>query len=117
PPAAALPRRPRRHAAHDGRPHELGADRAAAAGPAGGYLAALARTAGDRASARSSSRCANARKLAGMGSGSDRSGATAIEPAPRGRNPFDRTGTERGADGVARYLGRPASLVDLLRTS
>ncbi len=40
-----------------------------------------------------------------------------VEPAPRGRNPFDETGVERGADGVARYLDRPASLVHMLRTS
>ncbi len=52
-----------------------------------------------------------------MGSGSDRSGATAVEPAPRGRSPFDRAGTERGEDGVVRYSERPASLVQLLRAS
>jgi acyl-CoA synthetase (AMP-forming)/AMP-acid ligase II len=40
-----------------------------------------------------------------------------IEPAGRGRNPFDTSGVERGADGVARYTGRPLSLVHLLRTS
>jgi long-chain acyl-CoA synthetase len=39
------------------------------------------------------------------------------EPAPRGRNPFDTSGVERGPDGVARYLGRPRSLVHLLRLS
>jgi acyl-CoA synthetase (AMP-forming)/AMP-acid ligase II len=39
------------------------------------------------------------------------------EPAPRGRNPFDMRDVERGADGVAYYLGRPASLTQLLRTS
>ena len=38
-------------------------------------------------------------------------------PAPRGRNPFDQTGVERGADGIARYIDRPASLVHLLRAS
>ena len=40
-----------------------------------------------------------------------------VQPAPRGRNPFDETGVERGADGVARYVDRPASLVHLLRAS
>jgi long-chain acyl-CoA synthetase len=40
-----------------------------------------------------------------------------VEPCPRGRNPFDESGVERGADGVARYLGRPDSLVHLLRAS
>ncbi len=40
-----------------------------------------------------------------------------VEPAPRGRNPFDDSGVERGPDGVARYLDRPASLVHLLRAS
>ncbi len=39
------------------------------------------------------------------------------EPYPRGRNPFDETGVERGADGVARYRDRPPSLVHLLRDS
>jgi acyl-CoA synthetase (AMP-forming)/AMP-acid ligase II len=41
----------------------------------------------------------------------------AIAPAPRGRNPFDHEGIERAADGIARYLGRPPSLVHLLRAS
>ncbi|MDQ6810301.1 MAG: AMP-binding protein [Actinomycetota bacterium] len=40
-----------------------------------------------------------------------------IQPAPRGRNPFDETGVERGPDGIAFYLDRPASLVALLRAS
>jgi len=40
-----------------------------------------------------------------------------VEPAPRGRNPFDRTGVERGPDGIARYLDRPLSLAHLLRAS
>jgi long-chain acyl-CoA synthetase len=44
------------------------------------------------------------------------SGALA-QPAPRGRNPFGQAGVERGLDGIARYLDRPASLVALLRTS
>ncbi len=39
------------------------------------------------------------------------------EPAPRGRNPYDTSGVRRGADGIARYEDRPASLVDLLRRS
>ena len=38
----------------------------------------------------------------------------AIAPVPRGRNPFDNEGVARGADGIARYLGRPPSLVHLL---
>ena len=42
---------------------------------------------------------------------------TAIAPAPRGRNPFDQAGVQRGADGIARYLERPPSLVHLLRAS
>jgi long-chain acyl-CoA synthetase len=42
---------------------------------------------------------------------------TAIAPAPRGRNPFDNDGVQRGADGIARYLRRPASLVHMLRDS
>ena len=40
-----------------------------------------------------------------------------VQPAPRGRNPFDDTGVERGSAGVARYVNRPASLVHLLRSS
>jgi long-chain acyl-CoA synthetase len=40
-----------------------------------------------------------------------------IDAADRGRNPFDASGVERGSDGVARYTGRPASLVHLLRAS
>src|SRR5580765_6708177 len=40
-----------------------------------------------------------------------------IEPAGRGRNPFDESGVERGADGIRRYTGRPASLVHMLRAS
>src|SRR3954467_1581272 len=39
------------------------------------------------------------------------------EPAPRGRNPYDTSGVERGADGVARYRGRPDSLVHMLRAT
>jgi long-chain acyl-CoA synthetase len=41
----------------------------------------------------------------------------AVEPAPRGRNPFDTSGVERGADGIARYTDRPDSLVHMLRAS
>ncbi len=41
----------------------------------------------------------------------------AVEPLPRGRNPFDDSGVQRGADGVARYLERPSSLVAMLRAS
>jgi acyl-CoA synthetase (AMP-forming)/AMP-acid ligase II len=40
-----------------------------------------------------------------------------VEPHPRGRNPFDDDGVERGEDGIARYVGRPASLVAMLRDS
>ncbi len=40
-----------------------------------------------------------------------------VQPAARGRNPFDLTGVERGADGIARYQDRPASLVEMLRAS
>ncbi len=40
-----------------------------------------------------------------------------VEPHPRGRNPFDNSGVERGADGIARYRDRPDSLVHLLRAS
>jgi long-chain acyl-CoA synthetase len=40
-----------------------------------------------------------------------------VEPLYRGRNPFDQQGVERGPGGVARYLDRPASLVDLLFAS
>jgi long-chain acyl-CoA synthetase len=39
------------------------------------------------------------------------------EPYPRGRNPFDDTGVVRGADGIARYLDRPDSLVEMLGAS
>src|SRR5207302_10551139 len=40
-----------------------------------------------------------------------------VEPAPRGRNPFDDSGVERGPDGVMRYTNRPPSLVHMLRAS
>jgi long-chain acyl-CoA synthetase len=39
------------------------------------------------------------------------------EPLPRGRNPFDETGVQRGADGIAHYLDRPPSLVAMLQAS
>jgi acyl-CoA synthetase (AMP-forming)/AMP-acid ligase II len=41
---------------------------------------------------------------------------TKIEPLPRGENPFSNAGVSRGSDGVARYLGLPASLVAMLQT-
>jgi len=40
-----------------------------------------------------------------------------VEPHARGRNPFDQTGVVHGADGIARYEDRPASLVALLANS
>jgi acyl-CoA synthetase (AMP-forming)/AMP-acid ligase II len=40
-----------------------------------------------------------------------------VQPLPRGRNPFDSTGVERDANGVARYLDRPPSLVHMLHAS
>jgi len=40
-----------------------------------------------------------------------------VQPLPRGRNPFDQTGVQRDADGLARYLDRPPSLVHVLRAS
>jgi long-chain acyl-CoA synthetase len=52
-----------------------------------------------------------------MHAGSDPTGATKVEPAPRGRNPFDDSGVQRGDDGRAFYGERPDSLVHLLRTS
>ncbi len=39
------------------------------------------------------------------------------DPLPRGRNPFDESGVEHGADGCKLYSGRPASLVEMLRAS
>jgi len=39
------------------------------------------------------------------------------EPWPRGRNPFDESDVERGADGVARYTRLHDSLVHMLRAS
>jgi long-chain acyl-CoA synthetase len=52
-----------------------------------------------------------------MGLGSEASSATVVEPTPRGRSPFEQSGVERGEDGIARYVERPASLVHLLRAS
>ena len=40
-----------------------------------------------------------------------------VQPVSRGRNPFDASGVERGADGIARYTARPRSLVHMLRAS
>jgi acyl-CoA synthetase (AMP-forming)/AMP-acid ligase II len=40
-----------------------------------------------------------------------------VTPAPRGRNPFDASGIERDAQDVAHYVGRPPSLVHMLRSS
>jgi long-chain acyl-CoA synthetase len=40
-----------------------------------------------------------------------------VQPLPRGRNPFDETGVERDANGIARYTDRPPSVVALLRAS
>jgi acyl-CoA synthetase (AMP-forming)/AMP-acid ligase II len=40
-----------------------------------------------------------------------------VQASPRGRNPFDETLVERNAEGIARYLDRAASLVQMLRAS
>ena len=40
-----------------------------------------------------------------------------VRPAPRGRNPFDTSGIERGPDGIAHYTDRPTSLVEMLRAT
>ena len=42
---------------------------------------------------------------------------TAIEAYPRGKNPFDTSGIERDATGVAHYTALPSSLVTMLRAS
>src|SRR5262249_49628639 len=60
---------------------------------------------------------ANRRKLAPMSGGGERTSGVLTRLAPRGRNPFDEHGVERGADGLARYAGRPPSLVAMLRAS
>ncbi|MBV9196610.1 MAG: AMP-binding protein [Solirubrobacterales bacterium] len=44
-------------------------------------------------------------------------GRAPVRAAARGRNPYDTTGVERGPDGIARYRGRPDSLVHMLRAS
>ena len=43
--------------------------------------------------------------------------ATPHQAAPRGRNPYRLDGLERDADGVARYVQRPDSLVQMLAES
>jgi acyl-CoA synthetase (AMP-forming)/AMP-acid ligase II len=40
-----------------------------------------------------------------------------VEPAARGRNPFDNSGVEIGPDEVKHYTARPQSLVHMLRAS
>jgi acyl-CoA synthetase (AMP-forming)/AMP-acid ligase II len=40
-----------------------------------------------------------------------------VEPLPRGAAPFDTSGIERDAAGVAHYTGLPSSLVELLRAA
>ena len=40
-----------------------------------------------------------------------------MQVSPRGRNPFDEADVERDAQGIARYLNRPSSLVALLKAS
>jgi acyl-CoA synthetase (AMP-forming)/AMP-acid ligase II len=52
-----------------------------------------------------------------MSTAGERSTRGSVEPVPRGRNPFDSSGVERGEDGRARYSERPQSLVHLLRQS
>jgi long-chain acyl-CoA synthetase len=52
-----------------------------------------------------------------MHAASESTGAAEVHPAPRGRNPFDDGGVQRGEDGRARYSDRPDSLVQLLRAS
>jgi acyl-CoA synthetase (AMP-forming)/AMP-acid ligase II len=47
----------------------------------------------------------------------EHSSAAEVTAAPRGRNPFDDSGVERDEQGVARYTGRPDSLVQMLRAS
>jgi len=39
------------------------------------------------------------------------------DSAARGHNPFQTSGVQRGADGIARYTDRPRSLVHMLRSS
>ncbi|HWG09307.1 MAG TPA: AMP-binding protein [Solirubrobacteraceae bacterium] len=52
-----------------------------------------------------------------MNAASDHSTSARVGPAPRGRNPFDSSGVERGEDGRASYTGRPDSLVQMLHAS
>jgi long-chain acyl-CoA synthetase len=40
-----------------------------------------------------------------------------VEPLPRGRNPFGDSGVQRDSAGVGCYVGRPDSLVHMLRAS
>jgi acyl-CoA synthetase (AMP-forming)/AMP-acid ligase II len=40
-----------------------------------------------------------------------------IEPLPRGDSPFDTSGIERDARGIAHYTGLPSSLVEMLRAT
>ena len=40
-----------------------------------------------------------------------------VQPLPRGESPFDTSGIERDAAGIAHYTGLPASLVAMLRDS
>jgi acyl-CoA synthetase (AMP-forming)/AMP-acid ligase II len=40
-----------------------------------------------------------------------------VKPSARGEAPFDTSGTARGDDGITRYTGLPASLVEMLRAS
>jgi acyl-CoA synthetase (AMP-forming)/AMP-acid ligase II len=42
---------------------------------------------------------------------------SAVEPLPRGEAPFDTSGIERDAHGVAHYVGLASSLVTMLRAS
>ena len=51
----------------------------------------------------------------GRGSSDERTaGRDTVTTAGRGRNPFDARGIVLGRDGIARYSGRPTSLVDML---
>jgi long-chain acyl-CoA synthetase len=42
---------------------------------------------------------------------------TSPQASGRGRNPFSLAGVERGGDGIARYAGRPRSLIEMLANS
>jgi long-chain acyl-CoA synthetase len=52
-----------------------------------------------------------------MSAASDSRVCKTVEPAPRGRNPFDDSGVQRDDDGIAFYSDRPDSLVQMLRAS